>query len=126
MTADAHRSARHDRAAPCWAAALVITAVVGVSTAFLDFGEFWRGYVLDMTGPAWNYILVRGLYRAYADNAWTRFFTPWRTLALFVTVAWGIELAQYLRLYDSTFDPWDFLAYVSLLIPMFLIDIRNR
>jgi len=126
MKATESRETRHDKAAPYWAAALVILVVVGVSTTFLDFGAFWRGYVLDMTGPAWSYILVRRLSQAYADNAWTRFFTPCRTLALFVLFAWGIELAQYFQLYDSTYDPWDFLAYVSLLIPTFLLDIRTR
>jgi len=34
----------------------------------------------------------------------------------------GIETAQYLELYDSIFDPWDFVAYASLLIPFYLID----
>lgn len=114
--------ARHDRAAPYWAAALIVLCVVGVSTTFIKLGGFWNGYVLDMTGPAWNYILVRRLSHGYTENAWTRFFTPTRTLVLFVAFAYGVELAQYLELYDSTFDPWDFLAYVSLLLPAYLVD----
>ena len=118
--------ARHNRAAPYWAAALIIFGITGISTTFLDFGDFWRGYVLDITGPAWNYILVRRLSHAYADNAWTRFFTPNKTFLIFVLIAYGIELAQYLHLYDSTYDPWDLLAYVSLLIPVFLVDVGTR
>jgi hypothetical protein len=126
MNAAESRKMRHDKAAPYWAAALIIMVVIGVSVDVLEFGAFWRGYALDITGPAWSYILVRRLSHAYADNAWTRFFTPYRTLTLIILSVYGIELAQYFRLYDSTYDPWDFLAYVSLLIPVFLVDIRTR
>lgn len=105
---------------------MIVFGTTGVSTTFTDFGAFWNGYVLDITGPAWNYILVRGRFREYADNVWTRFFTPVKTLAIFVFVAYGIELAQFFELYDSTYDPWDLLAYVSLLIPIFVIDIQTR
>ncbi len=75
-----------------------------------------------MTGPAWSYILFRGRFTAKKDNWWTRFFTPIRTVIIFIAVCFGIEAAQYFHLYDATFDPWDFLAYVSLLIPLFLLD----
>jgi hypothetical protein len=30
--------------------------------------------------------------------------------------------AQYLRLYEATFDPWDCAAYMSLLVPLFVVD----
>ena len=93
-------------------------------------GKFWKGYVLDMTGPAWNYILFRGLYTAYADNIWTRFFTSNRTLAIFLLVCFGIETLQYFKIYNSTFDFWDLLAYISIIVPLYLIDIgiigRNK
>jgi len=64
-----------------------------------------------MTGPAWNYILFRGLFTAEANNAWTDFFTPVRTLVIFLLVCFGIESMQYLKIYDSTFDTWDLLPY---------------
>ena len=112
----------HDELAPFWAAGLIIFGVTGLSTIWIDLGVFWRGYVLDMTGPAWNYILFRGLYTNQADNAWTRFFTPLNTISIFLIVCVGIESAQYFELYDSTFDPWDYLAYASILIPLFLLD----
>jgi hypothetical protein len=113
----------HDKNAPYWAAALIILGITGISTTWIDLGSFWKGYVLDMTGPAWNYILFRGLFTAKADNAWTRFFTPWTTFLIFLAVCFGIEAMQYFELYDSTFDPWDLLAYVSLLTPIFLMDV---
>jgi hypothetical protein len=113
---------RHNTLAPFWAIALVILGGVGLATIWLDLGDFWKGYVLDMTGPSWNYILFRGLYTSYSENKWTRFFTPNKTIIIFLIVCFGIEGAQYLNLYKSTFDPWDFVAYISILIPLFLLD----
>ena len=115
---------RHDKHAPYWAITLAVLGILGLSTIWIDLGEFWKGYVLDMTGPAWNYILFRGLFTAHADNTWTRFFTPIRTLIIFLIVCIGIETTQYFKIYNSTFDLWDLLAYISILIPLFLIDKR--
>jgi len=112
----------HNRAAPFWAADLFLLCGTGIATIFLDLGGFWRGYVLDMTGPAWNYILFRGRFARRADNVWTRFFTPGRTAVIFLLVCAGVEGAQYLELYDATFDPFDFAAYVSILLPLYLLD----
>lgn len=113
---------RHDKYAPYWAIALVVLGILGLSTIWIDLGRFWKGYVLDMTGPAWNYVLFRGLFTSYADNIWTRIFTPNRTLAIFLIVCFGIETLQYFEIYNSTFDFWDSLAYISILIPLYLID----
>jgi hypothetical protein len=113
---------QHDRRAPYWAVTLVILAVIGLSSGSIDLGAFWKSYGLDMTGPAWNYILFRGLFTGKVDNAWTRFFNPLRTFSIFILVCLIIEAAQYFKLYDATYDPWDFLAYGSLLVPVFLID----
>ncbi len=117
------RKSQHDRLAPYWAVGLVVLCGTGLATIWVDLGAFWKGYVLDITGPACNYILFRTRYRSKIDNRWTRFFTPGTTVALFIVVCFGIEGAQYLNLYDAIFDPWDFLAYVSILIPLFLLDI---
>jgi hypothetical protein len=113
---------KHDQFAPYWAIALVMLCGIGISTSWIDLGDFWKGYVLDITGPAWNYILFRRLFTNKTDNAWTRFFSPVRTLIIFLVICFGIETAQYFKLYDATFDPWDLVAYVSLLIPIFLLD----
>ena len=116
----------HNKHAPFWAGGILLFGTLGVSTTFLDFGDFWRGYVLDMTGPAWNYILFRLRFTEYVDNKWTRTFTPTRTLVIFLIVVFGIEGAQYLNMYDSTFDPLDLLAYISILIPIYLVDLKTR
>lgn len=115
----------HDKNAPYWATTLVLLLIAGLSTLWFDLGAFANGYVLDMVGPAWVYILFRGLYTAKANNTWTRFFTPVCTLIILSTACFGIELMQYLNLYASTFDVWDLLAYLSLLTPLFLVDTQQ-
>ena len=112
----------HNILTPYWAKAFVVLVGTGLSTIWINPGTFYTGYVLDMTGPAWNYILFRGLFTGYSQNLWSRFFTPIRTVFIFVLVCYGIEITQYLKLYDSTYDPFDFLAYVSILVPIFIID----
>ena len=115
-------SSRHNQHAPYWAIGFMILFSLGLVTIWVDGSPFWKGYVLDMTGPAWNYILFRGRFTAKADNLWTRFFTPWRTVLIFVAVCFGIEALQYFGVYAATFDPWDFLAYISILVPLFILD----
>lgn len=123
MYSNVSHKQRHDKFAPYWAVAFIVLAGTGLATIWIDLGPFWKGYVLDITGPAWNYILFRGLFTSKRDNAWTRFFTPVITLSVFLVVCAGIEGVQYLELYDATYDPLDFLAYVSFLIPLFVIDL---
>jgi hypothetical protein len=112
----------HNRHAPYWATAMVVLCLTGLSSIWLDMGTLWKGYALDMAGPAWNYILFRGLFTGKTDNMWTRFFTPVRTLVIFVVVCFAIETMQYFGVYAATFDPWDFPAYLSLLVPVFVVD----
>ncbi len=122
---DHNYKSRHDELAPYWAVGLIVLMTTGLMSIWIDLGSFWRGYVLDMTGPAWSYILFRGLFTYRADNAWTRFFTPERTLVIFLFACFGFEGAQYLGLYESTYDPLDFLAYVSILLPIYILDSRQ-
>ena len=112
----------HDDYAPYWAMAMALLLGTGLASVQFDLGNFSNGYVMDMVGPAWNYILFRGLFTAQIDNLWTRCFTPKTTLIIFLMVCFGIETAQYFNLYNATFDPWDFLAYISILAPLFMLD----
>ena len=115
---------KHNKYAPYWAITLIILMATGLSTIWFMAGNFWNGYVLDIVGPAWTYILFRGLFTGKVDNKWTRFFTPRTTFIILLVVAFGIETLQYFEVYDSTFDPWDLFAYISILTPLFLIDKR--
>jgi hypothetical protein len=123
LSRQAAKRVRRDSYAQWWAITLVILGTAGISSAWIRLGSFWNGYILDMTGPAWNYILFRRLFTVKTENAWSRFFTPVKTLLIFLVVCSGIEMAQFFGLYEATFDPWDFLAYVSLLLPVFIVDI---
>ncbi len=122
MNNSANAKNSHNSRAPYWALALFILCITGLTSTWINIGTFWNGYVLDMTGPAWNYILFRVLFTYKIDNIWTRFFTPQKTLIIFLLTCFTIEGAQFFNLYKSTFDPWDFLAYVSILIPLYLLD----
>jgi len=105
----------------CWAVALVVLGTVGLSTGLVPARGFWSSYVLDVVGPAWNYILLRGLFSKTQPAMLSR-LTPEGTLLLIVAVCGVIEAAQYFRLYEAHYDPYDFLAYVSLLLPCYAID----
>lgn len=119
---------RHNQAAPWWAVALILSCSIGLSTSWIQFANypglqsFWSGYVLDSTGPAWTYILIRGLYREWADNSWSRFFTAERALVLCLGAVYAIEFLQYIEWYEATYDPKDLLAYASLIVPLYLVD----
>ncbi len=116
----------HNKRAPYWAAAMLLFCVLGVSTTYVKGGSFWHGYVLDIMGPAWNYILFRGLGSRYKLNMWRVLFTPKRVFRFFLLVCLSIEMAQYFELYPSTFDPFDLFAYVALLIPLYVLDLRQQ
>jgi hypothetical protein len=116
----------HDKYAPYWAAAMILCGAAGLSSNWVDWGPFWSGYILDVCGPAWNYILFRALFTAYQENRWISFFNPWRTFLIFVLLCFGIETLQFFEVYDSTFDPWDLVAYLSLLLPFFLLDLLQQ
>ena len=76
-----------------------------------------------MVGPAWNYILLRGTYTP-KNTPFSKIFTPIRTFLLISGVCIAIETSQYYQIYEAYFDPYDYLAYISLILPFFLVDIR--
>jgi len=80
--------------------------------------------MLDIMGPAWNYILIRGLFSRTQPAMLSRILIPEAALVLIVAICFLVEVAQYLGLYESTYDPFDFVAYVSLIVPCYIIDRR--
>jgi drug/metabolite transporter (DMT)-like permease len=111
-----------------WAAALVLLGSVGLATGIISGPRFWNGYVLDIVGPAWNYVLVRGLFSKSQPAMLSKFLNPEAAIILIASACFLIEAAQYLELYDASYDPLDFVAYVSLLIPCYMVDrwLTNR
>jgi len=41
---------KHNKSAPYWAICLFVFGLTGISTIWINLGNFWNGYVLDMTG----------------------------------------------------------------------------
>ena len=105
-----------------WATSLVILGTLGLATGFYPVQGFWSSYTLDIVGPAWNFILIRGLFAKNQPTFLSKLFTPDLALGSIVSVCFLVETAQYFGLYDAHFDPFDFLAYVSLLLPCYAID----
>lgn len=107
---------------------MVILAVLGLSTGVARrFGAptFWSSYMLDIAGPAWNYILFRGLYTSKKRADLWRYFTPETTGGLIIGICFAIEAAQYFGLYAAHFDPYDLLAYSSGVSILYVIDRRT-
>ena len=105
-----------------WKTALITLGSLAILTCFIRISDFVSGYVLDMVGPAMGYILLRVQYTSKGSTFLSFKFTPGLTALLISGICFLIETSQYFNLYDSYFDPWDYLAYISILIPCYLID----
>jgi len=105
-----------------WATSLVILCTLGLATCFYPVQGFWSSYTLDIVGPAWNYILIRGLFAKDQPAFLSKLFTPRLALVSIISVCFLVETAQYFGLYEAHFDPFDYLAYLSLLLPCYVID----
>ena len=107
-----------------WKVSLVTFGTISLATGIIRVPGFWSSYMLDIMGPAWNYILIRGLFSRTQPAMLSRILIPEAALVLIVAICFLVEVAQYLRLYESTYDPFDFVAYVSLIVPCYIIDRR--
>jgi len=107
-----------------WKVSLVMFGTISLATGIIRVPGFWSSYMLDIMGPAWNYILIRGLFSRTQPAMLSRILMPEAALVLIVATCFFVEVAQYLRLYESTYDPFDLVAYVSLIVPCYIIDRR--
>jgi hypothetical protein len=88
---------------------------------------FWSSYVLDITGPAWSYILLRQLYEPRRESELlARVFTPTTTALTVVGICFLVEIGQFMGLYDATPDPWDFVAYASGVTVFYAVDLWSN
>ena len=105
-----------------WKAALITFGTIALASGLVRGPGFWSSYALDVVGPAWIYILVRGLFSKTQPAMLAQFLSPEGALVIMVAACFLIEAAQYFRLYEAHFDPLDFVAYVSLLVPCYVTD----
>jgi len=105
-----------------WKIAIILLGTIALLSGLVKDPGFWSSYVLDIVGPAWNYILLRGLYTSKKSTFMSLKFTPETAAFIILGTCVLVETAQYFKLYDAYFDPYDFLAYVSLLLPCYLLD----
>lgn len=105
-----------------WRIALVVFGTISLASGLSRSPGFWSSYALDLFGPAWIYILIRGLFSRTQPAMLSSALNPEAALLLVAAACFLIEGAQYLGFYDAHYDPYDLLAYLSLLVPCYAID----
>ena len=106
-----------------WKAGFLVLALVSCATAFVNIPGFWSSYLFDIVFPAYLYIYCRGLFRAAEhNNNIIGYFSAEAMLVILVAVTFAIETSQYLGIYKGFFDPLDYLAYLSILVPCYIFD----
>ena len=95
---------------------------IGLATELIERPGFWSSYVRDIVGPAAIYILLRRLHRPAKSQALSQNFSPEVAAAVILGICFLIEISQYLDLYEAHFDPYDFVAYVSGVLPCYVAD----
>jgi len=105
-----------------WKISIILLCLIGLTSGLVKSSGFWTSYVLDITGPAWCYILIRGQYKSADSTFLSIRFSPELAAIIITGVCIIIETSQYFDLYDAYFDPYDYLAYVSGVLPLFIID----
>lgn len=105
-----------------WKAAIIILGAIALATCVVQSPGFWSSYVLDIVGPAWIYILVRGQFSRVKPAMFSEYLSPEAALLIMIAACYFIEAAQYFQLYEAHYDPLDLIAYVSLVTPCYVID----
>ena len=104
-----------------WKITLICFGLIALSSGVFKESNFWSGYVLDIAGPAWIYMLIRAQYNS-KGKFFNIKFSPELALFLIITLSFATEIMQYFEVYNSTYDPFDFLAYVSGTFVIYIID----
>lgn len=105
-----------------WKITLIVMGSLVLATCLIRVKGFWSSYVLDMAGPAMGYMLLRVQYTNRDSTFLSLKFTPECAALLIFGICFLVETSQYFNLYDAHFDAYDYLAYLSFLLPCFLID----
>ena len=107
-----------------WKILLWLLLVLGSSAALVGVPGLWSSYLFDICFPAFLYIHLRGLARGVPAQPWLNSLSPPMTLGLIIGITYLLESLQFLGAYKGYFDPFDYLAYVSVLVPCYVLDTR--
>lgn len=113
---------KHSRSA--WNFTALFAVTTGGITQFVDFEGFIGSYWFDMTYPVFIYIYLRKTRRA-GEHKYSSPIHQNIALMLALVPPFLLETLQFFNWYKGTFDPIDFLAYLSLVVPAYLIDRRE-
>ena len=105
-----------------WKISVILLGLVCLSVGIINLNGFWTSYVVDILGPAWGYILIRGQYKSSNSTFLSIKFTPDLAAVVILGICFIIETSQYFKIYDAFFDPLDYLAYCSGVLPVYFID----
>ena len=105
-----------------WKIILILSGSAVLSACIIEQPGFWSGYAADMFGPVMTYILLRDIYNCSQSSVILFRVKPETALFITIGVSYTIETCQYFQIYQSTFDRCDYLAYISLLVPVYLAD----
>jgi hypothetical protein len=105
-----------------WKVMVILLGIISLSSGLLKTPGFWSSYLLDIAGPAWGYVLLRAQYKAGNSRFLSIRFSPEGALLTIMVICFSIETAQYFELYNAYFDPYDYLAYISGVLPVYFFD----
>ena len=105
-----------------WKVILIVLGIISLSSGLIRSPGFWSAYLLDIEGPAWGYVLLGARYKAGDSGFLTFRFSPEVALAVTIIICYLIKVAQSLEIYNPHFDPYDFLAYITGILPVYPVD----
>jgi len=105
-----------------WKILIVILGIIVLSATFMKSPGFITSYMVDIAGPAWIYILIRVQYSTTHSTFLSIKFSPEFAALLIIGISVIIETSQYYEIYDAHFDPYDYVAYISGTVPIYLLD----
>lgn len=93
-------------------------------------GGFATNHLADVAGPAWLYIVLRGLAEPEKRTRLGRFFgaTPERAAAILLIGSSVTELSQIYwprGVFSGRFDPLDLAAFAVGIVLLYLLDRRH-
>lgn len=104
----------------------LICFALSLGALLVEIDGFWNNYLLDIVFPAFWYLTIRGISQSENASSFLQKLSPTVVFGFLVCLLFTMESGQYFGFYWGTYDPIDFLAYLSVLVPCYLIDILGH